>query len=85
MLPPLLPHQRFLRLVRNRARRYGSLRADHRHFQAWLKLKRTNLDQAYPILAPLYSPDKGCLARQPTCMLRSCLAMIECGVTSFGP
>jgi len=83
MLPPVLPHRRFLRLVRKRARRYGPLRTDHRHFQAWCKLKKTNLDQAYPILAPLYSPDKGCLARQPTCMLRSCLAMIECDVTSF--
>jgi hypothetical protein len=79
----MLSHKQFLRLLRKRVHRFGPLRTDHRHFHVWLKLKRVNLDPVYPILAPLYSPDKGCLARQPTCMLRSCLAMMECSVTSF--
>ena len=83
MLPPLFPHKRFLRFVRKQARRHGALRTDHRHFPVWRKLRRTHLDQAYPLLAALYSAFQGRLARQPTCMLRSCLAMMECGVTSF--
>ena len=83
MLPPPLSHKQFLRLVRKQARRHGALRTDHRHFQVWRKLQRTNLDHAYPCLASLYSPDQGRLARHPSCMFRSCLAMMECGVTSF--
>jgi hypothetical protein len=82
MLPPLFSHKRFLRFVRKQARRHGSLRTDHRHFQVWRKLQRTNLDPAYPCLAALYSPDQGRLARHPTCMFRSWLAMIQCGVAS---
>ena len=65
MVPPHLPHKKFVRLVRNKASRYGGLRTDHRHFQVWRKLKATNLDAAYPILASLYSTDQGRTARHP--------------------
>ncbi len=67
--------------MRNQASYYGGLRTDHRHFEVWRKLKVTNLDSAYPLLAGLYSADQGCIARHPVCMLRSCLAMMLCGVT----
>lgn len=40
-------------------------------------------DFAYPILTSPYSPNRGRPARCPLCMLRSCLAMMLCGVTSF--
>ena len=83
MMPPLLPHKYFVRFAINKARRYGVLHTDHRHFQVWRKLRKTNLDAAYSILAPLYSADEGRPARHPICMLRSCLAMMLCGVTSF--
>ena len=83
MLPPPFPHKQYLRFVRNKASRYGGLRTRHRHFQVWRKLKVTNLDAAYPLLAGLYSSHGGRIARHPVCMLRSCLAMMLCGVTSF--
>ena len=82
MLPPLVTHKQYLRFVRKQARRHRALRTDHRHFPVWRKLQRTNLDALYPCLAALYSSDQGRLARQPTCMFRSWVAMIECGVTS---
>jgi len=82
MLPPLFTHKRYLRFVRKQARRHGTLRIKHRHFRVWRKLQRTNLDKTYPLLASLYAPDLGRPARPPTCMLRSWLAMMECGVTS---
>ena len=69
--------------MRNRARRYGSLRTDHRHFHVWRKLEKTNLDLACPLLSIPYSNNQGRPARDPVCMFRSCLAMTECGVTSF--
>ena len=53
MIPLPFPHKHYLRFVLNKAGRYGGLRADHRHFHAWRKLKVTNLDAAYPILAAL--------------------------------
>ncbi len=83
MIPPPFPHKHYLRSVRNKARRYSGLRTDHRHFSVWRKLKEANLDDAYAILAPLYAEGKGCPARHPVCMFRSCLAMMLCGVTSF--
>jgi hypothetical protein len=46
-------------------------------------LKQTNLDLAYPLLIGLLCADKGRPARNPVCMLRSCLAMMLCGETSF--
>ena len=82
MLPSPFPHNQYVRFVRNKARRYG-LRTDHRHFLVWRKLKQTNLDLAYPLLSILYSSRQGRPARNPVSMLRSCLAMMECGVTSF--
>jgi hypothetical protein len=72
-----------VRFARNRFRRYGGLRTNHRHFLVWQKLKQTNLDPAYPLLSTLYSSHQGRPARNPVSMLRSCLAMMECGVTSF--
>lgn len=83
MIPPSFPHKRYLRFVGNKASRYGGLRTSHRHFKVWRKLKNANLDIVYAILTPLYSPDMGRLARHPVCMLRSCLAMMLCAVTSF--
>jgi hypothetical protein len=83
MLPPPFPHKQYLRFVRNQASHYGGLRTSHRHFHVWRKLKATILDDAYSILAGLYARDWGRMARHPVCMLRSCLAMMLCGVTSF--
>jgi hypothetical protein len=83
MMPHPFSHKRYIRFVRNKASRHGGLRTDHRHFQVWCKLEASNLDAAYAILTPLYSADKGRIARDPVCMLRSCLAMVLCGVTSF--
>jgi hypothetical protein len=82
MLPPLFSHEQYLHFVRKQARRHGALRTSHRHFQVWRKLRRTNLDKAYPFLATIYSPDQGRPARPPTSMLRSYVAMMECGITS---
>jgi hypothetical protein len=83
MVPPPFPHKQYVRFVRNRASCYGGLRTNHRHFQVWRKLRATNLNAAYPILASLYSAQRGRMARHPVCMFRSCLAMMLCGVTSF--
>jgi hypothetical protein len=83
MIPPLFSHKHYLRFVHNKASHYGGLHTDHRHFHVWRELKVTNLDAAYLILAPLNAEGKGCSARHPVRMLRSCLAMMLCGVTSF--
>jgi len=83
MLPRPFPHHQYIRFVRNRARRRGGLRTDHRHFPVWQKLRQANLDLAYPLLSVLYSSRQGRPARNPVCMLRSCLAMMACSVTGF--
>jgi hypothetical protein len=83
MMPPPFPHKYFVRFAINKARRYGVLHTAHLHFQVWRKLQNTNLEEAYSILTPLYSAHKGRPAHHPVCMLRSCLAMMLCGVTSF--
>ena len=83
MVPSLFRHKHYIRFVRHQVKRYGGLRTSHRHYRVWLKLKETNLDAAYSLLSGLYSANRGCLARPPTCMLRSCLAMTLCGETSF--
>jgi hypothetical protein len=83
MVPSPFPHKQYVRFVRNRASRCGGLRTDHRHFQVWRKLEATDLDAAYATLSALYSADQGRIARHPVCMLRSCLAMMLCDVTSF--
>jgi hypothetical protein len=59
MVPPPFPHKQYVRFVRNRARRCGGLRTDHRHFRVWRKLEATDLDAAYATLAALYSADQG--------------------------
>lgn len=76
-------HKQYLRFVQHRAGRSGGLPTGHRHYQIWGKLRQTNLDLAQPLLASLYAPDQGRPARSPVCMLRSCLAMMACGETSF--
>lgn len=83
MIPPPFPHKQYIRFVHNEARHCGGLRSDHRHFQVWRKLEKANLDAAYDLLVPLYAEGQGRPARHPVCMLRSCLAMMLCGVTSF--
>ena len=83
MIPPFVSHKQYLRFVRHQAYRYGGLRTTHRHYHIWRKLQATNLDAAYPIIAALYCADWGRMARQPVCMLRSCLAMMLCGKTNF--
>lgn len=83
MRPSPFPHKQYLRFVHNKAGNSGSLRIDHRHFEVWRKLEKTNLDPAYDILAPLYAEGRGRPPRHPVCMLRSCLAMMLCSVTSF--
>ncbi|MBV7338042.1 hypothetical protein KFU94_59415 [Chloroflexi bacterium TSY] len=83
MLTSIFRHKQYVRFVRHRAGRYGALRCDHRHYAVWRKLSATNLDGAYPFLAPLYVPDWGRPVRDPVSMLRSCLAMMLCGQTSF--
>jgi len=83
MIPPLSSHKHYVRSALAYSRRHGGLRTDHRHYHVWQKLKETNLDQAYPLLAILYSATMGCIGRDPVAMFRSCLAMMLCGVTSF--
>jgi hypothetical protein len=46
MRPSPFPHKQYLRFVHNRAGTSGSLRPYHRHFEAWRKLEKTNLDSA---------------------------------------
>ena len=83
MIPPLFSHKRYVRSALAYSRRHGGLRTDHRHYHVWQKLKETNLDHAYLLLATLYSDMLGCPGRDPVAMLRSCLAMMLCGITSF--
>jgi hypothetical protein len=83
MIPPLFSHKRYVRSALAYSRRHGGLRTDHRHYHVWQKLNETNLDHAYPLLATLYSDILGCLGRDPVSMLRSCLATMLCGITSF--
>lgn len=72
-----------MRFVSRKAGGYGGLPTSHRHYPVWLKLKATNLDQAYLHLSCLYSANRGRLPRCPLRMFRSCLAMLLCGQTSF--
>ncbi len=72
-----------MRFVGRKAGGYGGLSTSHRHYDVWLKLKATNLNQAYPHLSCLYCANRGRWPRCPLSMLRSCLAMMLCGETSF--
>lgn len=83
MIPTHCSHKHYLRFVRNRAGRYGGLRPTHRHYAVWEKLQGLSLDPAYPLLAALYTPNQGRPPRDPLALLRSCLAMMLCGYTSF--
>ena len=81
--PAPFSHRHHIRFVRGQGRCHGALHTDHIHFHVWRKLKATSLDAAYAILAPLYVAAKGRPAWDPVCMLRSCLAMMLRGITSF--
>lgn len=83
MVAKMFRHKQYMRFVRNRAGRYGGLRREHRDYDVWRKLSATNLDRALPFLASLYVPGWGRPARDPGSMLRSCLAMMLCGESSF--
>lgn len=83
MLSRIFRHKQYVRFVRNRAGRYGGLRNEHRDYDVWRKLSATNLDDAHPQLAGLYVTNWGRPSRDPIAMLRSCLAMVLSGVTSF--
>lgn len=83
MVSPPFTHKQYVRFVGRKAKHHGGLHTNHRHYQVWRKLKAANLDPAYAILAALLCSGQGRPARQPVCMLRSCLAMMLCGVTSF--
>lgn len=83
IVPPPFRHKPYRRFVRNRRSYNGGLNADHRHAEAFHKVAGANLDAAYALLAPLYDAHIGRLARSPVCMLRSCLLMMLCGITSF--
>jgi hypothetical protein len=83
IVPPPFRHKLYRRFVRNRRSRNGGLDADHRNAEAFNKIEGTNLEVAYAILVQRYDPDVGRLARHPVCMLRSCLLMLLCGITSF--
>jgi hypothetical protein len=72
-----------VRFVQHKAGRSGGLKSSHRHYQVWRKLKATNLDAAYPLISRLYAASWGRPARCLASMLRSCLAMMLCGETSF--
>jgi len=76
-------HKHYVRFVRHKAKQYGGLKRDHRHYRVWLKLQATNLEQVYPLVRGLYAPAWGCPARCLISMFRSCLAMMLCGETSF--
>ena len=83
MLAKQITHKQYVRYVRNHASRYGGLHIEHRDYNVWSKLSATNLDDAYPPLAELYEQNWGRPSREPVTMLRSCLAMMQCGETSF--
>lgn len=80
---PFFSHRQYVRFVGRKAGGYGGLSTGHRHYQVWLKLKATNLERAYPHLSCLYCANRGRWPRCPLSMLRSCLAMMLCGETSF--
>jgi len=83
MIGPKYRHKQYIRFVRHKAGHYGGLRSEQRHYEVWVKLSQTPLEAAYKLLAGLYCPDQGRLARCPQSMLRSCLAMMLCGESSF--
>lgn len=82
MLGQVYSHKQYVRYVRTHGRAYGGLRPEHRDYEVWCKLSVTNLDSAYPHLVGLYA-ESGRPAQDPVTMLRSCLAMMLCGETSF--
>ena len=83
MLRKIFAHKQYVRFVRKRLSRYGGLSVKHRAYDVWRKLSRTNLDRAWPVLCKLYVAELGRPPWDPASMLRSCLAMMECGETSF--
>jgi hypothetical protein len=81
MIRPTRTHSQFLEFVQTR-RAQLNVRVPHDETPLWCKFRRLDLSAAYPILARLYKPDQGRPARPPEDMLRSCLLMLECHITS---
>lgn len=84
-MPSLFPHRRYLCSVLAHLHCYGGLRIDPRQCPIWQKLKQTNPDQAYRLLAILYSDTLGRLGPEAVSMLRSCLVMMICGFLPASP
>jgi len=81
MIRPTRTHSQFLEFFQTR-RAHLNVKVPHDETSLWCKFRRLDLSAAYPILARLYNPDQGRPARPPEDMLRSCLLMLECHITS---
>jgi len=81
MIRPTRTHSQFLEFFQTR-RAQLNVKVPHDETFLWCKFRRLDLSAAYPILARLYNPDQGRPARPPEDMLRSCLLMLECHITS---
>jgi hypothetical protein len=81
MIRPTRTHSQFLEFFQTR-RAQLNVKVPHDETSLWCKFRRLDLSAAYPILARLYNPDQGRPARPPEDMLRSCLLMLECHITS---
>lgn len=81
MIRPTRTHRQFLEFFQTRRVQLNE-KVPHDETSLWCKFRRLDLSAAYPILARLYNPDRGRPARPPEDMLRSCLLMLECHITS---
>jgi len=81
MLRPPRTHSQYLEFFQTR-RAPLDIKIPDDETHLWCKFRRLNLSAAQPILARLYDPDQGRPARPPEDMLRSCLLMLECHITS---
>ena len=81
MVRPPRTHSQFLEFFQTR-REQLDIKIPDDETPLWCKFRRLNLSTAHPILARRYDPDQGRPARPPEDMLRSCLLMLECHITS---
>src|SRR3972149_1898200 len=81
MIHPARSHSQYLEFVQTR-REHLAVKVPHDATPLWCKFRHTDLSAAYPILARLYTPDRGRPAHRPDDMLRSWLLMLECHITS---
>jgi len=81
MIHPARSHSQYLEFVQTR-REHLAVKVPHDATPLWCKFRHTDLCAAYPILARLYTPDRGRPAHRPDDMLRSWLLMLECHITS---